>query len=145
MGLRSISHHFWHTFTIRTIQRWSLTYLKTWRTTFFTHNCPWTTIVIYHGHVSSFTEDSPLFEGLPSRGQDLHYCFITVYNHFDNCVGPGHIPYTVFKWFSKSHIPLGVDLTQAFHIQTVLYKNGFCNVSVFLSVMDRMGSLEGRA
>ena len=42
--------------------------------------------------------------------QDLHYSFKMVYNSSDNCWGPGHTPYTVFKPFSKYHILPGVDL-----------------------------------
>ena len=35
-----------------------------------------------------------------------------VYNSIDNCWGPGHTPYTLFKQFSKCHILLGVDLAK---------------------------------
>ena len=46
-------------------------------------------------------------------GADLHYCFKMLYNSSDNCWGPGHAAYTVFKLFSKCHILLGLDLAQA--------------------------------
>ena len=77
---------------------------------------------------SYFSDDAFLFltlcKWLPflHPGQDLHYCFITVYNSSDNCWGPGHTPYTVFKLFPKCHILLGVDLARDAVVSTLKFE-----------------------